>query len=334
MRRREFFTLLGGAAAGWPLAARAQQPAGKVYRVAIFTTTPPVSNITGLVEVTPAFRAFVLAMRDLGYVEGRNLFIERWEQQTSVERYGEIASDLVRRKFDLVVTIDNAMAQALKRVTSELPIVMASSSDPVQAGIVASLARPGGNITGFTNDAGTEFEAKRLQLLKQALPEATLVAYLGQKQGWESPEGKSIRAAAPILGMTLVHAEPTFATYFDAFASIIRARANALFVATNPTNYANRQIIVDFAAEHRLPGMYPYREFVEAGGLMSYGTSLPDLYRRAAGHVDKILKGTKPADLAIQQPTKFELVLNMKTAKALGLTIPLLLLAQADEVIE
>jgi putative tryptophan/tyrosine transport system substrate-binding protein len=331
--RRTFIAGLGGAALVRPATASAQTPT-KVYRVAIFTITPPVSDIAGLIPVTPAFRAFVQAMRDLGYVEGRNLFIERWAQQTSAKRYGEISLDLVRRKFDLVVTIDNAMAQEMKRVMSTVPIVMATSSDPVQAGIVASLARPGGNITGFTIDTGPEFEAKKLQLLKEALPDATLVAYLGPKQGWESPEGKSIRAAAPILGMTLVHAEPTFTTYFDAFASIIRAHPTALFVATNPTNYANRQIIVDFAAEHRLPGMYPYREFVEAGGLMSYGTSLPDLYRRAAGHVDKILKGAKPADLAVEQPTKFELVINAKTAKALGLTLSPTLLAFADEVIE
>ena len=338
MKRREFIALLGGAAA-WPVAvplSAAAQSSEKISRVAVFTTMPPVSDIAGLGPITPAFRAFVQAMRDLGYVEGRNLVLERWPQQARVERYGEIAADLVRRKIDMIVTIDNAMAHEMKRVTNAVPIVMASSSDPVQAGIVTSLARPGGNITGFTSDTGPEFEAKRLQLLKEALPEVTLVAYLALKSDWESLEGKHIRAAAPKLSVALVHAEPTLggSTYLDVFASIVRDRPHALFVATNPMNYANRQIIADFATEHRLPGMYPYREFVEAGGLMSYGASLPDLYRRAAGHVDKILKGAKPADLPVEQPTKFEMVINARTAKALALTIPPLLLAQADEVIE
>jgi putative ABC transport system substrate-binding protein len=336
MRRREFITLLGGAAAeslAGPPSATAQS-AETISRVAVFTTLPPVSDIAGLGPISPAFRAFVQAMRDLGYVEGRNLVLERWPQQARVERYGEIAADLVRRKIDMIVTIDNAMVQEMKRMTNAVPIVMASSSDPVQAGIVASLARPGGYITGFTSDAGPEFEAKRLQLLKDALPEATLVAYLALKSDWESLEGRSIRAAAPMLGVTLVHAEPSPSNYDNAFALITRDRPHALVVATNPMNYANRQIIADFAAERRLPDMYPHREAVEAGGLMSYGASLSDLYRRAAGHVDKILKGAKPGDLPIEQPTKFELVLNLKAAKALGLTFPQALLGFADEVIE
>ncbi len=336
MRRREFITLLGGAAAeslAGPPSAIAQSLETN-FRVAVFTTLPPVSDIAGLGPISPAFRTFVQAMRDLGYVEGRNLVLERWAQQARAERYGEIAADLVRRKIDVIVTIDNAMVQEMKRMTNAVPIVMASSFDPVQAGIVASLARPGGNITGFTSDAGPEFEAKRLQLLKEALPEATLVAYLALKSDWESLEGKSIRAAATMLGVTLVHAEPTPSIYVDAFALITRDRPHALVVAANPMNYANRQIIADFAAERQLPGMYPYRESVEAGGLMSYGANLSDLYRRAAGHVDKILKGAKPGDLPIEQPTKFELVLNLKAAKTLGLTFPQALLGFADEVIE
>ena len=210
---------------------------------------------------------------------------------------------------------------------------MATSSNPVQAGIVASFARPGGNITGFTSDTGPELEVKRLQLLKEVLPEATRVAYLGLKSDWESPEGKSIRAAASMLGVTLVHAEQT-TNYFDAFALITRERPHALVVATNIMNYANRQTIAEFAVEQQMHGVYPVREFVEAGALMSYGVNLDDLFSRAAGYVDKILKGAKPADLPVQQPTKFEMANHLKMAKALGLTSPQSILLRADEMIE
>ena len=333
MKRRDFVSLVGVAAV-WPFAVRAQLPAGKVHRVAVWTTLPPVSDIAGLGSADPAFKAFVQAMRDLGYVEGRNLVLERWEQQTRVGRYGEIAADLVRRKLDIVVTIDNATARAMKGATAIVPIIMAGSTDPVQAGIVASLARPGGNITGFTSDTVPEFEAKRLQMLKEALPDATRIAYLGLKNDWESREGASIRAAAPLMGVSMALAEQTPSNYSDAFALIVRDRPHALFIATNPMNFANRQVIADFATEQRLPGMYPYRQFVEAGGLMSYGINLPDLFRRAAGHVDKILKGAKPADIPVEQPTRFELVINGKTARALGLSIPPTLIGFADEVIE
>lgn len=333
MNRRNFLSLVGVAAV-WPLVVHAQQPAVKIHRVAVFTAMPPVSDIAGLGLVDQAFKAFVQAMRDLGYVENRNLVLERWTQQTRAGRYGEIAADLVRRQFDVVVTIDNTTARAMMSATTMMPIIMASSAQPVQAGIVASLARPGGNVTGFTSDTGPEFEAKRLQLLKEALPQATRVAYLGLKSDWESLEGKSIRTAAPQLGVSLALAEQTSSTYFDAFAVIARDRPDALFVAANPMNFANRQVIADFAAQQRLPGMYPYRQYVEAGGLMSYGTSLADLFRRAAGHVDKVLKGVKPANMPVEQPTKFELVINGKTARALGLTIPPTSIGLADEVIE
>ena len=333
MRRRDVLALLGCAAIASPSAANAQ-PAGKVYRVALIASRAPASDIAGLDPVTPPVRAFVNGLRDLGYVQGRNLVLERWSQQGRVERYREIVSDLVRRGFDVIVTVDNETAIEALQVTNAVPIVMASSADPVQAGIVASLARPGGNITGFTDHTGPEFEAKRLQLLKEALPEATRVAFLGLKNDWESEDGKSIRAAARMLGVTLTHAEHNSMHYHDAFALMARDRPHALFVARTAMSYDNRQVISEFAIEWRMPGTYPYREFVEAGGLMSYGVSLPDLFRRAAGYVDKILRGAKPADLPVEQPTRFELVLNAKTAKALGLTIPPTLLVFADEVIE
>jgi putative ABC transport system substrate-binding protein len=332
VKRREFIALVGGAVIARSHVAFAQS-SEKIYKVAIFATVTPASNVAGLDPINPAFRAFARTMRDLGYLEGQNLVLERWEGQKAAEQYRVIAADLVRRKIDMIVTVGNAMVLEMKRVTNVVPIVMATSSDPVQAGIVASLARPGGNITGFTSDTGPEFEVKRLQLLKEVLPEAARVAYLGLKSDWESLEGRSLRAAASMLGVTLVHAEQT-SHYFDAFALITRERPHALFVATNPMNYGNRQTIAEFAVEQQLPGVYPFREFVEAGALMSYGVNLDDLFSRAAGYVDKILKGAKPADLPVQQPTKFEMVINLKTAKALGLTIPQSILLRADEVIE
>jgi putative ABC transport system substrate-binding protein len=276
----------------------------------------------------------VHGLRDLGYVEGQNLVLERRSAEGKFERFGEIVAELVGRGTDVIATTGVEMAKEAKRVTTAVPIVMTGSVDPVRAGIVTSLARPGGNVTGLTINTGPEFEPKRIQLLKEVAPEASRVAYLGAADDWDSHEGKALRAAARTMGVTLVHAQHTPVHYADAFTLITRERPHALFVARHPANYANRQLIADFAIEHRMPGMYPWREFVEAGGLMSYGVRVPDLYRRAAGYVDKILKGAKPADLPVEQPTRFELVLNLKTAKALGITIPPTLLARADEVIE
>ena len=330
--RRTFVTIVG-AAATWPLAARAQ-PAGKVHRVGLLFATIPVADLAGPDPIDPIARAFVHGMRELGYVEDRNLVLEWRSAGGRWERFDAILTELVARKVDAIVTIGNDMTLAAKRVTTTVPIVMAGSTDPVEAGIVASLARPGGNVTGQTFNTGPEFEAKRLQLLKEALPEAIRIAFLVMKAEWEGLQGTSVRAAAKKLGVTLILAEHTPMDYAAAFAQIIREKPHALFVARHGANYTNRQLIADFAVEQRLPGMYPYREIVEAGGLMSLGLSLPDLWRRATGYVDKILKGAKPADLAVQQPTKFELVINGKAAKALGLAIPPLVLAQADEVIE
>jgi putative ABC transport system substrate-binding protein len=217
-------------------------------------------------------------------------------------------------------------------VTTTVPIVVARSVSPVEAGLVASLARPGGNITGLTTNTGPEIEGKRLELLKDALPKISRVAYLGMKTDWEGPFGESVKAAAKALNVTLLHAEHTPNEYASAFAVIARQRPDALFVTDSPPAYAHRRLIVEFAVKNRLPGMYPWREPVEAGGLMSYGVSVSDLFRRAAGYVDKILKGANPANLPIEQPTKFELVINLKTAKSLGLTISPSVLFRADEV--
>ncbi|MBI2543987.1 MAG: ABC transporter substrate-binding protein [Candidatus Rokubacteria bacterium] len=289
--------------------------------------------MAGPEPVHPPTRAFLHTLRSLAYVEGQNLVFERRSAEGKFERFAEIVAELVRLKTDVIVTIGNTMTQAAKQVTTTVPIVMATSDSPIEAGLVASLARPGGNITGLTTNTGPEIEGKRLELLRDALPKISRVAYLGMKTDWEGPPGESVKAAAKALNVTLLHAEHTPNQYAGAFAVIARQRPDALFVGSSAPAYAHRRLITEFAVKNRLSGTYPFREFVEAGGLMSYGVSVSDLFRRAAGYVDKILKGANPADLPIEQPTKFELVINLKTAKSLGLTIPPSVLVRADEVI-
>ncbi len=333
MRRREFITLLGGATA-WPLVARAQQ-ASKVYRVGLFFSSTPPAEMAGPDPISPVARAFLHGLRDLGYVEGRNLILERRTAQGNFERIPKIAAELVGRDPDAVVTGGgNFLAQVLQRVSKTVPIVMPDSDDPVEAGLVASLARPGGNITGFMGNTGPEFEAKRLELLKEGFPEAIRVAYLAMKDVWQGPAGQHVQAAARMLRVTLMYAEHTPDNYADAFALMIQDRPDALLVSRHGANFANRQLIVDFANKQRIPAMYPYRGSVTVGGLMSYGASETELFRRAAGLVDKILNGANPADIPIERPAKLELVINLKIANAQGLTISSTLLALADEVIE
>ena len=335
--RRAFIGTLTGGLLAAPLAAEAQQ-AGKVYRIGLISPATPVSEMAGPEPVSPAIRAFVQGLRALGYVEGQNLILERRSAEGRFERFGDIVAELVRLKADVIVTASDPLARAAKAVTTTVPIVMAASLDPVGGGVVQSLARPGGNITGLTVLVGPELEAKRLELLRAMLPRVSRVAYLAlaskEYNEWESPSGKSVRTAAQALGVTLVLAEFTPGQYTDAFALISRARAEALFVSLTAPAYADRALIVGFATRTRLPSIFAFREAVELGGLMSYGVNGADLYRRAATYVDKILKGAKPADLPVEQPTKFELVINLKTAKALGLTIPPSLLLQADEIIQ
>jgi putative ABC transport system substrate-binding protein len=318
-----------------PLAVEAQ-PAGKVYRVGLISAAAPLSEMAGPEPLHPFVRAFVQGLRILGYVEGQNLILERRSAEGRYERFGDIVAELVRLKMDVIVTFAHPAAQAAKAGTTTVPIVMAVSVDPVGNGLVQSLARPGGNITGLTVYVGPEIEAKRLELLRAMLPGVSRVAYLASKEykEWDSPSGQNVRTAAQALGVTLVPVEVSARQYTDAFKRISRARTEALFVARSSTAYADRALIVDFATRTRLPSSFDYRESVELGGLMSYGVNLADNSRRAAGYVDKILKGAKPADLPVEQPTKFELVINLKTAKALGLTIPQSLLLRADEIIQ
>ena len=331
--RRAFVGSLSGGLLSVSLAAEAQQ-AGKVYRVALVFTTAPVSEMQGPDPVHPLVRAFLEQLRALGYVQGRNLVFEPRSAEGRFERFREILEELISRKVDVLVVNGNDMTRVAKGVTSTIPIVMVFVNDPASDGLVNSLARPGGNVTGVTGTAGPEIEGKRVELLKEALPKIRRVALLGTKLDWEDSFGKSSQAAARAFQVTLVHAEHTPENYSDAFARIVRDRPDALLVPNSTSNFARRLLIVDFATKNRLPGMYSLRNFTEAGGLMSYGPDFRDQFRRLAVYVDRILKGARPADLPVEQPTKFELVINLKTTKALGLTIPPTLLARADQVIE
>jgi putative ABC transport system substrate-binding protein len=312
-------------------AAEAQQ-AGKVYRVGIISSTTPVATIMS--NPTHPWQSLFREMRDRGYVEGQNLVLELRSLEGKIERASEVVAQLVRLDVAVIVTVGPEMTRAAKRVTTTVPIVMAPVSGPVEAGLVASLARPGGNITGLTLDIGPELEGKRLELLREVLPKLRRIAYLGTKAEWEAPRGVSIRAAAKTLGLALFLAEFRPNDYAGAFDLIASARPHAIITSTSPGSYTYRGLIAEFAARNRVPSMSHFREFVEDGGLMSYGVDLRDIYRRAAIYVDRILKGARPADLPVEQPTKFELVINMKTAKTLGLTIPQSILLRADQVIE
>jgi putative tryptophan/tyrosine transport system substrate-binding protein len=334
MRRREFMGLLASAPLAWPFAALAQSSA-KVHRVALVLTTSTLAEMAGPDPAQPVTRALLHGLRKLGYVEGQNLIFERRSAEGRFERFGEIVAELAAGKVDVIVTGGgNESAQVAKRVTSTVPIVMGNSQDPVAAGIVDSLARPGGNVTGFTGDTGAAFEVKRLQMLKQAVPDATRIGFLGVQSEWDGLAGDAARSGARAMGLTLVHATHTPTDFSDAFALIRRERLHALFVVRHGAIFGNRQRIAEFAVEYGIPGMFTYREIVVAGGLMSYGVNLTDQFRRAAATVDKILKGTKPADIPVEQPTKFEFVVNLKTAGKLGLDLPATLLGFADEVID
>lgn len=333
MNRRVFIVGVGAFVAT-PLVAGAQQP-GKVYRVGLIFTTSPVSEMAGSEPSNPNARAFVHELRRLGYSEGQNLVLERRSAEGKFERFPDIVAGLVKLRTDVIVTVGHPMFIAVMKATTTVPIVMAPIYfDPLESGLVKTLARPGGNITGLTVTTGPEVEAKRLELFKTALPNLHRVAFLGMRSDWEDPFGESIQAAARLLGVTLLHAAHSPNEYTEAFAMVSRERPDAVLVANTAVNFGNRRLIVDFTTKSRLPSMYSRREYVEAGGLMSYGVHIPDLWRRAAAFVDRILKGAKPSDLPVERPTRYELSVNLKTAKALGLAIPQSLLLRADQVIE
>jgi ABC-type uncharacterized transport system substrate-binding protein len=327
LKRREFIALLGGAAASWPLAARAQS-SRKVPRIGVLLPGTAASFALRT-------KAFLEGLRDLGYVDGQTIAIEWKWGQDRVEGLPELAADLVGRNVDVIVTGGTPAAKALKTATGTIPIVMAIIGDPVAAGLVHSLARPGGNATGFSIVA-PELSGKRLELLKEIVPEISPVAVMLNTRNPQSQfELNEMQAAARTMGLQVhpVQVSPDD-TLEQAFAAMSTASVRALVVLTDPIFFSQRKRIVDLATRSRLPAMYFFQEFAEGGGLVSYGPSDTDLYRRSATYVDRILHGAKPGELPIQQPTKFDLIINLKAANALGLDISPLLLARADKVIE
>jgi putative tryptophan/tyrosine transport system substrate-binding protein len=333
LKRREFITLIGGAVA-WPLGARAQQPIGPAAKMPRIGILMPGSSVSS--EET--LKAFYQGLHDLGYFEGQNVAIERREAEWKSDRLQGLAAELVGHKVDIIVAWSTPAARAAKRATITIPIVAAVMADPVEDELVTSLARPGGNITG-TTFLGPELIAKRLQLLREVVPGLSRVAALWHPSayGERTMAGvlREIEGAARTLGMQLQLAPASSPDDFaSAFSAMTKERAEAFIVLPSPMLFGEHKRIVDFAAESRLPGMYQAREFVDGGGLMSYGVDLPDLFRRSATYVDKILKGAKPAELPVEQPTKFELVINLKTARELGLTVSRDFLLIADDVIE
>jgi putative tryptophan/tyrosine transport system substrate-binding protein len=328
MNRRDTVVALLALVAA-PLAAEAQQ-AAKIARIGYLTT-----NLAATPHLPEAFRQ---GLRDLGYVEGRNLVIEYRDAEGKFERLPALAAELVVLKIDVIVTSETPAALAAKQATRTIPIVFSFAVDPVTSGLVASLARPGRNVTGLATLV-PELVGKRLEQLTQAVPGVSRVAVLwqpgSQVERTETDVLKRAEVAARTVGVRLQFVEARGPENFDrAFSDMTGARAGALTVLGSAMLFNERRRLVDLAAKNRLPAVYGLREYVDAGGLMAYGPSIPDLYRRAATYVDKILKGAKPADLPVEQPTKFELVINLKTAKALGLTIPPSLLGRADEVIQ
>ena len=327
MRRREFITLLGGAAAAWPLVARAQQPAMPV--IGLLDPRPPDNNAFFV-------RGFRQGLKETGYVEGENVAIEyRWAEN-QMDRLPDLAADLVRRRVAVIAASGGfASVSAAKAETTTIPIVFAISEDPVRLGLVASLARPGGNLTGI-NFLSAELVAKRLELLREMVPAAARLAVLVNPAG-PTPEItlRDVEPAARAIGLQIQVVRASTSREIDAvFATFVRERPDILFVGTDPF-FSNRRVqLVHLATRHAIPATYPGRQFPDIGGLMSYGSDLADAYRQVGAYAGRILKGAKPANLPVMQASKFELVINAQMARILGLTVPPSLLARADEVIE
>ena len=325
MDRRTFVCSVAGGLLVTPLAARAQQ-AGKVYRIGILEAIPASQNAANL-------DALRKGLREMGYVEGRNLIVEYRSADGRAERFPDLTSELVRLKVDLIVTRGTPAARAAKNATETIPVVMATMGDP--RAIVASFARPGGNITGVTTFS-TELTAKRIELLKELVPNFSRVALLHNMGNPAAPpEWEETKMAARSLGLQAelldVRSQGDLG---HAFELAVRQHVDALLIGADGLIQLHQQKIIDLVARNRLPAAYAAREFVQAGGLIAYGVNYPDLYFRFASFVDKIFKGAKPGELPVEQPAKFELVINLKTAKALGLTIPQSLLLRADEVLQ
>jgi ABC-type uncharacterized transport system substrate-binding protein len=321
VNRREFITLVSGAAAAWPLAVRAQQPA-RVPRI-------------GIVDDAPMWHSFRQALRELGYIEGQSVNYEYRYSEGVPDRLAAAVGELVRRPVDLIAAYGTPPTEAAKAATTTIPIVMIGVGDPVRVGLVASLARPGGNITGNTV-LSPDLGAKRLQLLREAIPTVGRVAYLVNPHNSGTLDVLAeLKLAAAAAGMALIGVEFGSSSDFDAaLAVMLRERVEVLLVSNEPFHQLHIGRIIDFLAKNRIAGMFQSKENVTAGGLMAYGASVPDLFRRAAAYVHRILQGTKPSDLPVELPTKFDLAINLRAARALGVDLPPLLIARADEVIE
>jgi putative ABC transport system substrate-binding protein len=325
VKRREFITLLGGAAVSWPLAAHAQE-AGKLPTIGFLGATPSIES--------QRVAAFVQRLRELAWIDGRNLAIEyRWAEGRN-ERYAETAAEFVRLKVDVIVTVSTPATLAAKQATAVIPIVGVPLSDPVGTGLVASLARPGGNVTGLSNQTA-DLAGKRLELLREVVPNLRRLAIMANVSNPAVVlDMGEVQAAARTFGLEVATSEvrrvEDVAPAFDA----LKGRADALYVCGDPLMNTHRTRINILAVGARLPTMQGSRDYVEAGGLISYGPNISDLFRRAGDFVDKILRGAKPGDIPVEQPTKFDLVVNLTTAKALGLAIPEPFLLRADELIE
>ena len=330
--RRQLLIAFGAGALAGPVASLAQQQARKVYRIGYLAQGYPSDP-----GQTGSHKGFLQGLRELGYIEGRNLVIEyRWAE-LKFDRLPELAAELVQLKVDVIAAVATRATAAAKQATTTIPIVMTLSLHAVESGLVSSLAHPGGNVTGMTG-MSDETIVKRLELLKEVLPKLSRVAVLWNPAFYNNkpePQWRALETAAPRVGVSLQSVEVQAPSDFErAFASMTRGHANALLVFPDPLTLRHREGIAQLAAKHRLPTIYQDRESVEGGGLMSYGSSFFESSRRAATYVDKILKGAKPGDLPIEQPTNFELVINLKTAKALRLTIPQSVLVRADQLIQ
>jgi ABC-type uncharacterized transport system substrate-binding protein len=325
MKRREFIGLAGGAVASWPFAVRAQQP-GKIPTIGL------LSSSTAAIE-RPRRDAFIQRLAELGWVEGRSVTFEVRAAEGVIERAGDIAAEFARLKVDAIVLAGDAQGLAVKRAAPDIPIVLAAAGDPVGNGLVASLARPGGNVTGFSVQL-TDTAGKRIELLREIVPNLRGLAILGNSSNpVVALEFGAAQSAARILGIDTVSPEFRRAEDIPSAIEALNGRADGLYVCVDPLMIANRARINALALAAKLPVVHSYKDNL-GEGLISYGPDLLDLYRRAAGLVDKILRGSRPADIPVEQPTKFELAINLKTAKALGLIVPPTLLARADEVIE
>jgi ABC-type uncharacterized transport system substrate-binding protein len=325
MRRREFIRLLGGAVVAWPLASSAQS---KIARIGF------MGNSTAALEAN-LVDAFREGLREHGYEEGRNIAIEyRWADG-EYERFPALVTELIAAKVDVIVTAGTPAALAMKKATTTVPLVMVAVGDPVGTGLVPSLARPGGNLTGLSSIA-PDLEGKRLQLLREVVPALSHVAmFVNSLNPFHVSSMRQARAAAQAMGIKLQLHDISKSEDLDgAFAAIREERPDALLILADRVFLHNRERLMDFTEEQRLPNVNAYKELVEVGGLMSYGPSYEDMHKRAAIYVDKILKGAKPADLPIEQPSKFTFIVNLKAAKALGLTVPSQLLGLADQLIE